>query len=244
MLNNGGSSSLRATHNVNNNLSHQGPIEDIDESEPQPHLTGQSGDEVVMPSHKTKDNEFRNVTYKSALTLPDFSDDYLTVVEGVDESILNTATPIGDHFLTPWDDAAESDLKTTAPIETSLTLEQKAIEDEKRQDNKDRRQSKTTPDEKAKKKELKRQEKAERDLKKSEMTPMKTRDKPVKINNVFITSNMLIDELNKHNDVLKEIKKDKVKGINTMTKSKLQELFTKYMGEEAQQYFNSGKHEN
>ena len=68
-LNNGGSSTLRATQNDNKNLysSHQGPIEDIDEDEdlPQAIRTGFTSDEVIMPSHKTKENDFRNVKFNT-----------------------------------------------------------------------------------------------------------------------------------------------------------------------------------
>jgi hypothetical protein len=58
-------------------------------------------------------------------------------------------------------------------------------------------------------KELKRQQKAARELKKSEMTPMKTRDKPLKIKDVFVTISMLIDEFNKRGTVLARLKKIK-----------------------------------
>ena len=74
------------------------------------------------------------------------------------------------------------------------------------------------------------------------MTPMKTREKIVKITDVFITTSMLIDELNKNDIVIAKIKKDKVRGFKTMTKVNLKTLFAKYMGEDAQLYFNSGKH--
>ena len=74
------------------------------------------------------------------------------------------------------------------------------------------------------------------------MTPVKTRDKPVKIKDVFITSTMIIDELNNHNNVIAAIQKAKVRGINTMSLPKLKILFATYMGEDAQLYFNSGKH--
>ena len=107
----------------------------------------------------------------------------------------------------------------------------------KKQERKTRRESKITPEEAVKKK-LKRQKSSTR-FKKSEMTPMKTREKIVKIKDVFITSNMIIDELNDHDLVLEEIKKDKVRGINTMSRANLEKLFFKYMKvENVQKYFN------
>ena len=45
------------------------------------------------------------------------------------------------------------------------------------------------------------------------MTPMKTRDKIVKTDDVLITANMLIDELNKYDSVLADIKKLKYGGL-------------------------------
>ena len=109
----------------------------------------------------------------------------------------------------------------------------------KKQERKTRRESKITPEE-ADKKELKRQQKVARDLKKSEMTPMKTRDKIVKIKDVYITANMIIDELNDHDPVLAEITKDKVRGINKMSRPNLENLFVKYMKvPNIQDYFNA-----
>ena len=243
-MNNGGSSTLRDTQNDNKNsfTSPQRPIEDIDEDEYPSQVihTGFNGDEVIMPSHKTKKNEYKNVTF-NRIPLPDFSDHYETSWYAEDEPGLKTATPIKTAF-----DDNESDLlmvtpfKTAGFIETPPTPEQKAIKDEKRHERKERRESKTTPEQDAEKKELKRQQKAERDLKKSEMTPMKTRDKIVKIKDVFITSNMIIDELNEHDLVLNEIKKDKVRGINTMSRANIEKLFVKYMKvTNIQEYFNN-----
>ena len=72
------------------------------------------------------------------------------------------------------------------------------------------------------------------------MTPMKTRDKIVKIKDVYITANMIIDELNDHDPVIAEIKKDKVRGIKTMSRPNLENLFVKYMKvPNIQDYFNA-----
>ena len=52
---------------------------------------------------------------------------------------------------------------------------------------------------------------------------------------------MLTDALNEHPNVLSQIKKDKVRGITTMSITKLKDLFEKYI-EDPLIYFGSGKH--
>ena len=96
-MNNGESSTLRATQNDNKNSftsHHQGPIEDIDEDEdaPQTIYTGFTSEEVIMPSHKTKENDFRNVKFNTEYITDD--SDHASAWDEPPESVFKTITPI------------------------------------------------------------------------------------------------------------------------------------------------------
>ena len=112
-LNNGGSSTLRATQNDNKNSftsRHQGPIEDIDDDYPPLRLSAGTGDEAIMPSHKTKENDFRNVKFNSVYLTDD--SDHLSAWDEPPESVFKTITPI--KTTTP--------IKTVTPIKTSTLI--------------------------------------------------------------------------------------------------------------------------
>ena len=88
------------------------------------------------------------------------------------------------------------------------------------------------------KKEARRQRRERREAKALKHSQLNT---PVKMNEIYITTKMLIDALNEHPNVLSQIKKDKVRGINRMSNPALKDLFAKYI-EDPLIYFGSGKH--
>ena len=92
--------------------------------------------------------------------------------------------------------------------------------------------------------EEKAEEKAEENKPKKAAAPsMKLRNKPTKINNVRMTSTMLVNEIKKYPDIVKQMKADKITGWATRDKASLESLFHTYVKVNPQWYFNTGKHE-
>ena len=72
---------------------------------------------------------------------------------------------------------------------------------------------------------------------------MKLRDKPTKINNVKMTSTMIVNEFKKYPAIIKQMKADKITGWAQRDKPSLESLFHTYFNVDPQWYFNTGKHE-
>ena len=214
MINNGGSSTLRNPPNIINNTPRA--IEEIDEDPPLQPI--KLGGEVIMPSHglAPPENAGKNVLSKNEKAQP-------------------TSNSQDNKTQSDWDVPEDSVFTTTPAKGINGSDEEGAAffqsypagySDIKKAEEPTRQEKEIEVDEK---KEARRQRREKREA------------KSLKRNEITITNVMLIDELNKHPNVLSQIKKDKVRGINRMSIPALKDLFEKYI-EDPLIYFGSGKH--